>query len=121
MLIAPQNLPESLARVQERITKAAADAGRAVESVTLLAVGKAQPVDALRAVAELGVRHFGENYLQEALIKINALRECGLTWHFIGRMQANKTRDVAERFAWAHAVDRLRIAQRLSDQRPHDA
>jgi pyridoxal phosphate enzyme (YggS family) len=121
MLIAPQNLPENVARVRERIAKAAADAGRAVESVTLLAVGKAQPVEALRAAAELGIRHFGENYLREALTKISALRDLGLTWHFIGRMQANKTRDVAERFAWAHTVDRLRIAQRLSDQRPHDA
>src|SRR5215212_10877844 len=121
MLIAPQNLPENLARVRERIAKAAADAGRAVESVTLLAVGKAHPVEALRAAAELGVRHFGENYLREALTKINALRDLGLAWHFIGQLQANKTRDVAERFAWVHAVDRLRIAQRLSVQRPVDA
>ena len=109
MLIAPQNLPENLARVRERIAKAAADAGRAVESVTLLAVGKAHPVDALRAAAELGVRDFGENYLREALSKINALHDLELTWHFIGQLQANKTRDVAERFAWVHGVDRLRF------------
>ena len=114
-------MPERLARVRERIARAAAEAGRSVDSVTLLGVGKGQPVAALREAAALGLRHFGENYLQEALGKIQALRNPDLTWHFIGRLQANKTRDVAERFAWVHAVDRLRVAQRLSAQRPHHA
>ena len=118
MLIAPQNLPENFARVRKRIAKAAAEAGRDVDSVTLLAAGKAQPVEALRAAAQLGVRHFGENYVQEALMKMDALRDLDITWHFIGQLQANKTRDIAERFGWVHGVDRPRIAQRLSEQRP---
>lgn len=121
MLIAPQNLPERLAKVSERIARAAAETGRNVDSVTLLAVGKGQPVAALRAAAALGVRHFGENYLQEALAKLQALHDLELTWHFIGQVQANKTRDIAREFAWVHTVDRFRIAQRLSDQRPHYA
>jgi pyridoxal phosphate enzyme (YggS family) len=121
MLIGPQILAERLAGVRERIARAAAGAGRNVDSVTLLAVGKGQPIESLHAAAGLGVRHFGENYLQEALRKMQALRDLDLTWHFIGQLQANKTRDIAEQFDWVHAVDRLRIAQRLSDQRPHHA
>jgi pyridoxal phosphate enzyme (YggS family) len=121
MLIAPQNLPENLAKLRGRIAAAASSAGRSVESVTLLAVGKAQPAQALRAAAGCGVRHFGENYLREALAKIAALRDLDLTWHFIGQLQANKTRDVAGHFDWVHGIDRLRIAQRLSEQRPADA
>jgi PLP dependent protein len=121
MLIGPQNLPERLEAVRGRIAHAAVEAGRTVDSVTLLAVGKGQPVDALREAATLGVRHFGENYLQEAVAKVDSLRDLGLTWHFIGQVQANKTREIAQHFDWVHAVDRLRIAQRLSAQRPHYA
>lgn len=121
MLKLPQNLPERLAIVRERIAHAALGAGRNVESITLLAVGKAQPVQALREAAGLQLRHFGENYVQEALEKIQALRDLNLTWHFIGHVQGNKTRDIAEHFDWVHGIDRLRIAQRLSDQRPHHA
>jgi len=87
-------------------------------SVQLLAVSKTQPVAAIAALAAAGQTAFGENYAQEALDKIAALATLGLEWHFIGPLQANKTRAVAERFAWVHSVDRLKIAERLSVQRP---
>lgn len=121
MLRGPQNLPERVRAVQERIAQAAARAGRSAHSVTLLAVTKAQPPEVVRAAADCGLEHFGESYLQEALRKLDALRDRQLTWHFVGRIQANKTRAIAERFAWVHAVDRLKIAARLSEQRPQDA
>ena len=113
----PQNLPLRLQQLRERLARAAAAAGRSAHSVTLLAVGKAQPVELLAAAADYGLTHFGESYLQEALGKIAALQERPLTWHFVGRVQANKTRPIAEHFAWVHAVDRLKVAERLSAQR----
>ena len=116
--MSPQNLPERVEAVRERVARAAAAAGRNAHSVTILAVGKAQPVALLAAAAGCGLRHFGESYLQEALDKIAALRDHDLTWHFVGRVQANKTRPIAASFAWVHAVDRLRVAERLSEQRP---
>ena len=119
--MSPQNLPAMLRAVRERVARAAAAAGRSAESVTLLAVGKAQPLELLAAAADCGVGDFGESYLQEALQKIAALQERALTWHFIGRIQANKTRPIAESFAWVHAVDRLKIAERLAAQRPFHA
>src|ERR1700694_364073 len=121
MLMNPQNLPERIAAVRERVARAAAGAGRNAYSVTLLAVGKAQPPELLAAAAGCGLQHFGESYLQEALAKIAALRDRELTWHFVGRVQANKTRPIAEAFAWVHALDRLRIAERLAAQRPFHA
>lgn len=122
MLRGPQNLPERVRSVRERVAQAAGRAGRSAQSVTLLAVTKAQPPEVVRAAADCGLTDFGESYLQEALGKLDALRDRPLTWHFVGRLQANKTRAVAEAFAWVHAVDRLRIAQRLSEQRsPHVA
>jgi PLP dependent protein len=93
-------------------------ASRSVDSVTLLAVSKGQSSAAINSAASAGVEHFGENFLQESLPKIESLAGRELTWHFIGRLQANKTRPVAENFAWVHAVDRLKIAERLSAQRP---
>ena len=93
-------------------------AGRNVDSVTLLAVSKGQSSAAIDSAARSGIEHFGENFLQESLPKMQALVGRELTWHFIGRLQANKTRAVAENFAWAHAVDRAKIAERLSAQRP---
>jgi len=93
-------------------------AGRAPGSVTLIAVSKTFPADVIRAAHALGQRHFAENYLQEALGKIEALADLDIVWHFIGPIQSNKTRPIAERFHWVHSVDRARIAQRLSDQRP---
>jgi len=96
-------------------------AGRDVRSVTLLAVTKGQSVAQIRAALALGLDQFGENYVGEALDKIHALRDTPAQWHFIGRLQANKTRSVAESFAWVHSVDRLRIAERLAAQRPPQA
>jgi PLP dependent protein len=117
----PQNLPAVLREVRARMARAAADAGRNAHSVTLLAVGKGQPLELLAAAADCGVTDFGESYLQEALAKLAALQERALTWHFIGRIQANKTRPMAEAFAWVHALDRLKVAERLAAQRPHHA
>jgi pyridoxal phosphate enzyme (YggS family) len=117
----PQNLPAALLEVRTRMARAAAAGGRNAQSVTLLAVGKAQPLELLAAAADCGVADFGESYLQEALPKIAALQERALTWHFIGRIQANKTRLIAETFAWVHALDRLKVAERLAAQRPHYA
>jgi len=121
MLMGPQNLPEQLRIVRNRIAAAIQAAMRNVDSVTLLAVSKAQPANKVRTVAQLGVRDFGESYVQEALDKIEALSDLSLTWHFIGRLQANKTRLVAASFDWVHGVDRLKIAERLSEQRPFHA
>jgi len=118
MLMVPQNLAENVRVVRERIARAAARCGRDSDSVTLLAVGKTHSAETLRAAAACGLEHFGESYVKEALPKIETLRGLGLTWHFIGQLQANKTRPVAEHFHWVHGVDRLRIAERLSEQRP---
>ncbi len=104
--------------MRARIGAAARAAGRNEDCVTLLAVSKGHGAEAVRALAQLGVEHFGESYLQEALPKLDALSGMELSWHFIGRLQANKTRTIAERFAWVHGVDRLRIAERLAAQRP---
>jgi pyridoxal phosphate enzyme (YggS family) len=121
MLRVPQNLPLNIRAVRERIRTACERAGRSVDSVTLLAVSKTHSVDLIRGAAREGVEHFGESYLQEALPKIETLRGLELTWHFVGQLQGNKTRAVAESFHWVHGVDRLRIAKRLSDQRPFHA
>jgi pyridoxal phosphate enzyme (YggS family) len=121
MLTAPQFSPDRLSAVLARIAAAARRAGRDPAGVRLLAVSKQQPAAVVRAAAEAGQTEFGENYVQEALAKIGALRDRPLTWHFIGQLQSNKTRDVAESFQWVHTVDRARIAERLSAQRPHYA
>ena len=109
---------ERLREISDRLASAAAASGRASAAVALLAVSKRQTVQDIRALATAGQRAFGENYLQEALPKIDALEGAGLEWHFIGRIQRNKTRDIAARFAWVHTIDRLEIATRLSHQRP---
>jgi pyridoxal phosphate enzyme (YggS family) len=118
MLSRPQNCSESVRAAQTRIAEACNGASRSVDSVTLLAVSKGQSGAAIDAAAGAGIENFGENFLQEALPKIESLTGRELTWHFIGRLQANKTRQVAENFAWVHGVDRLKIAERLSAQRP---
>ncbi|WP_178862127.1 YggS family pyridoxal phosphate-dependent enzyme [Thiomicrorhabdus cannonii] len=102
--------------VQNRIAKAVEQAGRKQGSVALLAVSKTKPVEMIAALAKAGQSSFGENYLQEALPKIAQHPE--LEWHFIGPIQSNKTKPIAENFAWVHSVDRLKIAERLSHQRP---
>src|SRR5215510_8753159 len=110
----------NIQQVQDRITQACARAERDVRSVTLLAVSKTFSATAVREAIDAGLHRFGENYVQEALDKIHelaGLRE-QLEWHLIGPLQSNKTRVVAEHFDWVHSIDRLKIAQRLSDQRP---
>ena len=121
MLSRPQNYSESVRATLDRISEACRAAGRSVDSVTLLAVSKGQSAAAIDAAAAAGAEHFGENFLQESLPKIEALAGRELTWHFIGRLQANKTRPVAEHFQWVHGVDRLKIAERLAAQRPFHA
>lgn len=110
----------NLKAVESRIRLACEGAGRPVDGVTLLAVSKTFPADAVREAFDAGCRQFGENYVQEALDKIAALADLRsrITWHLIGPLQSNKTRPVAEAFDWVHSVDRLKIAQRLSEQRP---
>ena len=108
----------NIAQVEARIRAAALAVQRDVTSIHLLAVSKTKPAAALREAYAAGVRDFGENYLQEARAKQVELADLPLCWHFIGPIQSNKTRDIAEHFAWVHSVDRLKIAQRLSEQRP---
>ncbi len=109
---------ERLLAVQQRLESACHEVDRPIDSVSLLAVSKTRDSIELRAMAALGLRRFGENYLQEALSKIATLKDLDLEWHFIGPLQSNKSKPVAENFAWVHSVDRLKLAHRLSEQRP---
>ena len=118
MLIGPHNLTLHVNHVRSRITSAAVGAGRDPAAVTLVAVTKGQTAESMRLAATAGVTDFGENYLQEALPKMARLADLKLRWHFIGAIQSNKTRAIAERFDWVHGVDRLSVARRLSEQRP---
>jgi pyridoxal phosphate enzyme (YggS family) len=104
-----------------RIASATSKYGRPPGSVGLVAISKTHPAGSIRALAECGQRDFGENYLQEALPKLAALADLDVVWHFTGQLQSNKTRAVAEQFAWVHTLDRERIAVRLNEQRPHHA
>jgi pyridoxal phosphate enzyme (YggS family) len=110
-----------LEEVRARVTAAARRYGRDPESIHLLAVSKGQTADAIRAAYAAGQREFGENYAQEAAAKMTELAELPLVWHFIGRLQTNKTRFVAERCDWCHTLDRQSVAERLSRQRPYHA
>ncbi len=132
MLIDPQNsadarrIAANVARVRERIHAAALESGRSVDQITLVGASKGQPSALLRAAVAAGVQDFGESYVQDALPKMAALAQDAppgpaVHWHFIGAVQANKTRAVAENFSWVHGIDRLRIAARLSEQRPFHA
>lgn len=107
----------NLQAVRARIAAAAELAGRAVEEISLLAVSKTFPLERVREAAQAGQLAFGENYVQESLAKIAALEDLGLEWHFIGPLQSNKTRPVAEHFAWVHGIERLKIAERLAEAR----
>ena len=109
---------DRLRAVRDRIHAAEQRFQRPPGAVRLLAVSKTQPVTAVAAMAAAGQTGFGENYVQEALDKMTELAALALEWHFIGPIQANKTRPIAERFAWVHSVDRLKLAERLSAQRP---
>ena len=113
-------IASNLQAVNRAIAQAARTAQRRAESITLLAVSKTFSASAVREAYHAGQRAFGESYLQEALDKIEALRDLPLEWHFIGPIQSNKTRSIAENFAWVHGVDRLKIAERLSAQRPQN-
>ena len=110
----------NLARVRQRIADSAASAGRNGDHIALLAVSKTKPVAAILEAWQAGQRHFGENYLQEALDKIRQLQGRGIKWHFIGPLQANKTRQTAENFDWVHTIDRIKVARRLDQQRPQE-
>lgn len=111
---------ENLALIKDLLATAALEATRDPNTVKLLAVSKKQPVERILAAAALGQRDFGENTVQEGLDKIHATAETGLTWHFIGHLQGNKTRVVAENFDWVHTIDKPKTARRLSDQRPDE-
>lgn len=127
MLIAPHNfavdtlISANLQQVRTQVAQAAAAAHRTVESITVIAVSKGHDASKLRAAAACGVRQFGESYVQEAVPKLESLSDLKATWHFIGRLQTNKSRVIAESFDWVHGIDRLKIAERLSAQRPHYA
>jgi pyridoxal phosphate enzyme (YggS family) len=112
---------ENYRKIQDLLAKAAAEAGRPADQIRLLAVSKTKPVEAILEVADAGQRDFGENFVQEGLQKIEKCGRDDLVWHFIGHLQSNKTRPVAEHFDWIHTVDRLKIARRLSEQRPPHA
>ncbi len=110
-----------LTEVRNQLSMAARACGRGPESVHLLAVSKQHPATVIRALANVGQHDFGESYVQEALDKMGALADLPLRWHFIGQLQSNKTRPVAEHFQWVHTLDRDKIATRLNQQRPHYA
>lgn len=107
--------------VQKRVAEAAQRNGRVRDSIRLVGASKTQSAETIRAAASCGITEFGENYLNDALPKIDALRDLPLQWHFIGAIQSNKTRDIARHFQWVQTLDRTKIAQRLSDQRPESA
>jgi pyridoxal phosphate enzyme (YggS family) len=115
------HIAERMQAVRERIAAAARAAGRQPDEIRLLAVSKTFPAEAVRAAAAAGQMAFGENYVQEALVKMSALRDLPLEWHMIGPMQANKTGHAAAGFAWVHSVDREKIARRLDAARPEGA
>jgi len=109
---------ENLRKIRNLLAEAAAEAGRSPADVHLLAVSKKQPLEKIVAAADAGQCDFGENIVQEGIDKITKLAERALCWHFIGHLQSNKTRAVAEHFDWVHSVDKLKTARRLSEQRP---
>ncbi|MDG2087411.1 MAG: YggS family pyridoxal phosphate-dependent enzyme [Arenicellaceae bacterium] len=108
-------------KLKDRILDSERAAGVVPEKVTLIAASKTQSVEKIEHAAEVGITHFGENYLQESIPKIQALRHLDLCWHFIGALQSNKTDSIAEHFTWVHTIDRFKIARRLSEQRPQHA
>ncbi len=121
MLIGPQNLTACVNQVRSRISHAALAVGRDPAAVTLVAVTKGKSAETIREAATAGVTDFGENYLKEALPKLEQLADLAVTWHYIGQIQSNKTRHIARAFSWVHSIDRLGIAQRLSEQRAFHA
>lgn len=112
------SITQQLLAVEARINKACELAKRPSQQVCLVAVSKTKPLSMVLEAYDQGQRHFGENYLQDALEKISANPHKDIVWHFIGAVQSNKTRSIAENFAWVHTIEREKIAQRLNDQRP---
>ena len=121
MLIGPQNLAVQVNHVRSRIRLAALAAGRDPASICLIAVSKGKPAESVRAAATAGVTDFGESYVQEANSKLDQLADLPLQWHFIGGIQSNKTRPIADRFHWVHSIARFSVARRLSEQRAFHA
>ncbi|OGA19658.1 MAG: YggS family pyridoxal phosphate enzyme [Betaproteobacteria bacterium RIFCSPLOWO2_02_FULL_63_19] len=111
-------IQNNMQAVKARIAAACSASGRPESSVRLVAVSKTHPAESIRAAVSVGQRDFGENYVQEALVKIGALADLALVWHFIGPIQSNKARPIAESFHWVHSLDREKIATRLSEARP---
>jgi len=114
------SIAQSLEKIRNRVTVLERRYGRASGDVRVLAVSKTKPAEAVRQAAAIGQREFGENHVQDALTKLDALSDEDLIWHFIGPLQSNKTRVVAARFHWVHSIDREKIARRLNEQRPQD-
>ena len=113
-----QTLANNIANLRERVRLSAEKSQRRADDILLLAVSKTRSAAEIRAAHAAGLKHFGESYLQEAVEKILALRDLDLVWHFVGPIQSNKTRAIAANFHWVHSVDRLKVARRLSEQRP---
>ena len=111
-------IQRNIKRIKSDVAKEAVRIGRKAESIGILAVSKKQPINAIEEAWDSGITDFGENYLQEALPKMEALKHLPITWHFIGKIQSNKTRLIAENFQWVHTIDRLKIARRLDAQTP---
>ncbi|AQA17422.1 YggS family pyridoxal phosphate enzyme [Halioglobus japonicus] len=114
----PSSITDNIAKVQHRVGLSAKKCDRENDRILVLAVSKTRSAEEVREAFDCGLDHFGENYLQEALSKIESLAELPLNWHFIGPIQSNKTRPIAEHFQWVHSVERAKIARRLNDQRP---
>jgi pyridoxal phosphate enzyme (YggS family) len=111
-------LSNNIAKLRQRVRLSAEKSQRKECDIRIIAASKTRDADTLKVASELGLRDFGENYLQEALVKIEQLQRQDICWHFIGPMQSNKTRPIAENFDWVHSIDRAKIARRLSEQRP---
>ncbi len=114
------NVTRNLSKIRQRIQQACDSCGRDPAEVSLLAVSKKHPADAIRVAFQAGQRAFGENFVQEALSKQRQLKDLDIEWHFIGHIQSNKTREIATSFDWVHSVDRLKVAKKLSEHRPPD-
>ena len=113
-------LHRNISQVKSRLSSAAKDANRTADDIRLIAVSKTKPAQAVRAAFHSGISDFGENYVSEAVDKCMQCGDLDITWHFLGPLQSNKTRQVAEHFDWIHSVDRVKVAQRLNAQRPED-
>ena len=113
-------LHRNISQVKSRLSSAARDANRTADDIRLIAVSKTKPAKAVRAAFHSGISDFGENYVSEAVDKCMQCDDLDITWHFLGPLQSNKTRQVAEHFDWIHSIDRVKVAQRLNAQRPED-